>query len=124
MKTDFDKFRKWRRWHKAIVCVLVVLLVVFMSLSLDLMQRPNHEFIGHWRIHLHSIVGFIYFLCIAVVNIITLCIMNGCLRCPYCGKLVMSKWLGRDAAGLNCAKRIVNRQTIQCVHCGQEIDTE
>jgi len=44
-------------------------------------------------------------------------------RCPHCGKSVMSKWNGRDAAGRNCAKRIAKHLPILCFNCGQEIDT-
>ena len=123
MKTDFEMFRKWRRWQKAIGCVLTGLFVVYLSLSLGYVLRPSHGFVDFQRISHHSLVGFIFFLSLSLMNVISLCVMDECLHCPHCGKLVMSKWLGRDAAGRNCAKRIQNRQPIQCIHCGQEIDT-
>ena len=123
MKNDFEKFRKWRRWHKAIIWVLTGLLMVLLSLSIECMARSSHEFVDPRRIHLRFILGLVYSLGLVLTNIISLSVMGQCLRCPHCGKLVMSKWLGRDAAGRNCAKRIQNRQPIQCIHCGQEIDT-
>ena len=116
MKTGFDKFRRWRRCCVAIACglLVVLLLVAIMSTSSDFVHIDNRS--------LRRIVGVICLLC-AIMNFITLNAFNN-LRCPHCGKFVMSKWLGRDATGRNCVRRIANRLPIRCIHCGKEIATD
>ena len=109
MKTDFDKFRKWRHYQEASAIVLLVLAATDIALS---------AFFGFSQFNNRSV-------CIAAVitSIMGLKAISYS-HCPHCGKSVMSKWLGRDATGRNCAKLIVNHQPIQCFHCGQEIDTD
>ncbi len=115
MKTDFEKFRKWRRFQAVFACALILALVLVAILS----TSSDFAYIG--RRDGLRIVGIVSALGV-IMNIIALNITKN-LRCPHCGKSFMSKWMGRDAAGRNCLKQIINRQPIQCIHCGQEIDT-
>ena len=123
-KPDFEGYRKWRRWQIAIVCVLVVLFAIHLSLPSEVVLRSSGESIACRTNHLRFLIGIIFYLGLLTVNIVSLCVICQCLRCPHCGKLLMSKWLGRDAAGRNCCKRIVSHQPIQCYNCGEEIDTD
>ena len=103
MKTDFEKFRKWRHYQVAWAIVLITLAIVNIFLW------------GTGSSFAPSIAG----LYLAFAGLKT----HSYSCCPHCGKSFMSKWTGRDAAGRNCTKRIERHQSILCVHCGQEIDT-
>lgn len=104
MKTDFEKFRKWRHYQVAWAIVLMILAIaniVLLGTSTNLVLS-----IAGLLTVFASLKTFSYSFC------------------PHCGKSFMSKWTGRDAAGRNCTKRIERHQSILCVHCGQEIDTD
>lgn len=116
MKTGFDKFRRWRRCCVAIACGLLVVLLLAAILS----TCSDFAYIG--KRDVRRIAGVICLLGV-IINLISLHVFQN-LRCPHCGKFVMSKWLGRDATGRNCARRIANRLPIQCIHCGKEIATD
>ena len=108
MKTDFEKFRKWHRCQVAWAMVLLVLSVAALGLS-------NFRNSGN---------NISWIVCIVALIVACVCLKTfSYSRCPHCGKSVMSKWNGRDAAGRNCAKRIAKHLPILCFNCGQEIDT-
>ncbi|MBQ9431430.1 MAG: hypothetical protein IJU44_07755 [Kiritimatiellae bacterium] len=109
MKTDFYKFRKWRHYQVSSAKVLVVLAVADIVLSV-------FSGFGRHNNWITPIIGLV----VAIASFK----MLSCSRCTHCGKSVMSKWLGRDAAGRNCTKRIEKRQPILCFHCVQEVDTD
>ena len=108
MKTDFEKFRKWRHYQEASAIVLVALAAADIIWS---------AFFGFGQINNRNVCIAAFIASIMGFKTISYS------HCPHCGKSVMSKWLGRDAMGRNCARRIANCQPIQCFHCGKEIDT-
>ena len=115
MKNDFEKFRKWRRFQAVFACALILALVLVA------ISTTSSDFAYIGRRDGLRIAGIVCALGV-IMNIVALNITKN-LRCPHCGKSFMSKWMGRDAAGRNCAKRIEKRLPILCFNCGQEIDT-
>lgn len=108
-KNDFNKAREWFLAQR----VSAVALLIFVTIDIVLSVTGNHRSMPSLG---NAVCGIAVSVC--AIN----CVRH--LRCPHCGKSVMSFWLGRDGAGRNCMQLITQHKPIICAHCGEEVETD
>lgn len=106
MKTDFDKAREWRCAQKVSAIILIAISLINIAREFSRASVLSESLVATLAV---AVTGWGVW-------------KNS--RCPYCRKSIMSAWTGRDGGKRNCVQRIEKRQSVVCIHCGEEIDTD
>ena len=111
-ESRFAKYRRCSRW------VLVVSLVGFLLCCWQLLLLTHVKQLGLYYWYSLNKILSVLFIIVNGINLVLIFLMSRYVKCPHCGKSILSKWWNYGRI-----KRICKCKPVICPHCGEEVET-